>query len=190
MADQLATPEDLAVLHERDDLDLSKATMLAEIGTAVVQAAAGRIPQRILQVVDDTFELRTYPGQEIVLPQGRVTAVSAIRLDGVALTFGSDLKRFGSTLWRRCGWTVCSEPSTLDGIYTHGYVSGHQRLQLARFTVIGLVRGVVENAGGATQVRIDDYSAMYDAMSARMEASPFLQRSLQRAYGNNTSGTI
>jgi hypothetical protein len=102
MADQLATPEDLASLLGRDDIDLYKATLLVEMGTAIVQEAAGG--QRIVQVVDDEIELQGTTDAYLTLPQIPVINVTSVILDGVALTAGVDYKKVGNRLWRRTGW--------------------------------------------------------------------------------------
>jgi hypothetical protein len=102
MADQLATPEDLASLLERDDIDRYKATVLVETATAIVQEAAGG--QRIVQVVDDTIEIIGTTESWLNLPQIPVTAVTSVTLDGTALTLGTDYKKFGNRLWSRTGW--------------------------------------------------------------------------------------
>lgn len=102
MADQLATPADLASILERDDIDLDKATTLVEIGTAIVQEAAGG--QRIVQVVDDLIEIMGSTDSWLSLPQIPVTAVSSVTLDGTLLTVGVDYKKVGNRLWSRTGW--------------------------------------------------------------------------------------
>jgi hypothetical protein len=188
MADQLASPEDLASLLERDDMDLYKATMLVECATAVVQEAAGG--QRIVQVVDDTAELLGTTASRLQLPQWPVTAVTSVLLDGVAVSEGTasgTWRRPGTSwLWRDTGWaTTAGEPSTVIVVYSHGLADDHQDRQFARNAVLGLLRGVFGNAEGATRVEIDDYAAAYDALTARMEASPHLQRALARKYGRS-----
>jgi hypothetical protein len=185
MADQLCAPEDLASLLEMD-LDAYKATMLVEAGTAVVQATVGRPPQRIVEVTDDEVTLMGTTAAWLHLPQRPVSAVSSVNIDDADddLVEGTDFKRFGSRLWRACGWAICwTEPSTVVVTYTHGYPEGDQGLQLARGAVIALIKGVYDNPTGATQVRIDDYSAAYAALSAQMDASPFLAANLRRQYG-------
>jgi hypothetical protein len=184
MADQLCAPEDLASLLEMD-LDAYKATMLVEAGTAVVQATAGQPPQRIVEVVDDEITLMGSTGSWLWLPQRPVSAVEAVTIDdGDELVEGTDFKRFGSRLWRACGWAACAyEPSTVGLTYTHGYPEGDQGLQLARGAVLALIRGAFDNPTGAIQVRIDDYSAGYAALSAQMDASPFLAAAIRRQYG-------
>lgn len=184
MADQLCAPEDLASILE-SDLDAYKAIMLVEAGTAVVQATTGRPPQRILEVVDDPFELMGTTAAWLHLPQRPVSEVTTVTIDGGDdLVEGTDFKRFGSRLWRACGWATCwTEPSTIAGVYTHGHPTGDQGLELGRSAVISLIRGVYDNPGGAQRVAIDDYSASFAAMSAQMDASPFLQAALRRQYG-------
>lgn len=188
MADQLATPEDLASLLERDDMDLYKATMLVECATAVVQEAAGG--QRIVEVEDDTAELLGTTAAWLDLPQLPVSDVTSVTLDGVAITEGTasgTWRRPGtSRLWRDTGWATCpGEPSSVIVVYSYGYDAEDQRRQFARNAVLGLLRGVFGNAEGATRVQIDDYAAAYDALTARMEASPHLQRALARKYGRS-----
>lgn len=190
MADQLATPGDLAALLERDDLDLYKATMLVECGTAVVQAIAG---QRIVEVEDDevTLDLDGYDGGLYLdLPESPVTAVSTVTIGATVVTdYTTQLRR--SRLWRADGWRSTllaypgSQPSTVTATYTHGYPAGHQRLQLARNAVLSLVSTVYGNPTGATREQIDDYAVAYEAISARMEAAPYLRQGLRRYYGRS-----
>jgi hypothetical protein len=192
MADQLATPEDLASLLERDDMDLYKATMLVECATAVVQEAAGG--QRIVEVLGDTVELLGTVGAALFLPQLPVTAITSVTLDGEAVAQGTTSgtwRRPGTSwLWRDLGWAaVAGEPSSVVVVYDHGFAAGDQRLQLARSATLGLLRGVFGNAEGATEIKIDDYAAAYDALSARMETSPHLRRALLRTYGR-TAGLV
>lgn len=181
MADQLCTPEDLASLLQKD-LDAYLATMLVECGTAVVQEAAGN--QRIVQVVDDPGEIMGTTDSWLQLPQLPVTAVSDVTIDGDALTLGTDYKRFGSRLWRSCGWAACwTEPSAITFVTTHGYAAGSQGLQFARSAVLSLIRTVYDNPTAYTREAIDDYSVAYDAMTAAMEANPNLRAALLRRYG-------
>lgn len=189
MADQLATPADLASLLQ-SDVDTSTATLLVELGTAVVQAAAG---QRIIQVVDDTVTLDLDDhdgGTWLTLPERPVTAVTAVAIGATALTspvgYTAQLSR--SRLWRSYGWrstliNYYNQPSTVTVTYTHGYPVGHQKLQLGRAAVLGIVKAAYSNPAGATRITIDDYTEAYDVISAAMDASPSLQGRLQRQYG-------
>jgi hypothetical protein len=201
MADQLATPEDLASFLQQD-LDLSTATLLVEVATAVVQQAAGG--QRIVQVVGDVCSILSTSDSWLDLPQIPVTAVTSVVLDGLTLTVDTDYKRFGNRLWNRYGWQnklgwvygwdwrpsyapfgtpwTGQEPSLSAVTYTHGYASGSQELQLGRGAVLALGRAYM-NPSGVTHEKIDDYMVAFDAMSAAMESTPHLKAALRRAYG-------
>lgn len=190
MADMLCEPEDLASLLEQD-LDAYKATMLVECATAVVQATCDQPPQRLIAVEDDEITLPAPYGWWLDLPQRPVTAVTSVELDGEALTVSTDYKLVGSRLWRSDGWLTVSatEPIEVTVTYDHGYPDGHQLLQLARAATLSLIKGVYGNPEGAVRVAIDDYSAAYEALSAQMDSSPFLAKSLQRQYGR-PAGTV
>ncbi|GAA0738762.1 hypothetical protein Drose_04195 [Dactylosporangium roseum] len=204
MADQLATPADLASLLQ-SDLDLSTATLLVEMATAVVQQAAGG--QRIIQVIGDVITLGGYSDSWLDLPQIPVTAVSSVVLDGATLTPGADYRLIGNRLWRRTGWQASlgypwdwqyapswpsarvppgypvQEPSTVVVTYTHGHAPGAQELQLARSAVLAIAKVGYANPSGAASEAIDDYSVSYDAMAGRMEAAPHLKAALAKKYG-------
>lgn len=189
MADQLATPTDLAVLLQ-SRLALATATLLVEIGTAVVQNAAG---QRIVQVVDDVQVLDVDEhdgGTWLYLPERPVTAISAVSIGATALAAGTDYTAQLSRgrIWRATGWrstliAYYDQPSTVTVTNTHGHPSGHWKLQFARSAVLGLIRSAYPNPGGASRITIDDYTEAYDRISAQMEASPNLRAALQRQYG-------
>jgi hypothetical protein len=187
MADQLATPTDLASLLEKD-LELYRATMFIECATAVVQETAGG--QRIVEVLDDTAELLGTTASWLDLPQLPVSAVTSVTLDGVAIAEGTGTgcwRRPGtSRLWRDKGWaTTPGEPSSVVVVNSHGYAAGRQELEFARSAVLGLLRSVYGNTTGASRIEIDDYAEAYEAMASRMEASPHLQRALVRKYGRS-----
>lgn len=183
MADQLATPEDLAALLQLDWDSLDPAqqaslTMLVEIGTAVVQAEVG---QRLVAVTDDSVTLLGTTDSWLDLPERPVTAVSSVAVDGTAV---GDYRLFGARLWRSCGWAPSPlEPSTVTVEYTHGYASDAQELQLARGAVLAVVRDWAANPTAATSLRIDDYAETYSAVTARLETTTHLRAALRRQYG-------
>jgi hypothetical protein len=192
-ADQLATPQDLASLVQRDWASLTAAqqataTLIVEICTAVVQAAADG--QRIVEVAGDTATLTGTTESWLRLPQIPVSAVASVTLDGEALTAGAagsggtTYRLRGDRLWRGDGWqTYCGEPSEVVVVYTHGYASGAQRLQLGRGAVLGLGRGLFVNADGVLREQIDDYAVAYEAASEALDASPILRAALRWEYG-------
>jgi len=183
MADQLATPEDLAALLQLDWDSLDPAqqaslTMLVEIGTAVVQAEVG---QRLVAVTDDSVTLLGTTDSWLDLPERPVTAVSSVAVDGTAV---GDYRLFGARLWRSCGWAPSPlEPSTVTVAYSHGYASDAQELQLARGAVLAVVRDWAANPTAATSLRIDDYAETYSALAARLETTTHLRAALRRQYG-------
>lgn len=193
MADQLATPSDLASALQ-SDLDLSTATLWVEIGTAIVQEAAGG--QRILEVASDSFSILGTTDSWLDLPQIPVTAVASVVMDGITLTagtagaVGTTYRRHGNRLWRTDGWqTYVGEPSVITGINTHGYAAGHQKLQLARGGVLALCQLAYSNPSMASRESIDDYTVVYEAMQAAMDASPFLAAALKKTYGRRAGLT-
>lgn len=186
MADQIATPDDLASFLQQD-LDASTANLLLNCATAVVQEAAG---QRIVQVVNDPLTVMGTTDSWLALPQIPVTAVASVTLDGVTLTAsaaGVDAgayRRHGSRLWRTNGWqTYTGEPSTVVVTCTHGYQAGDYRLQLAVAHALALCAPFYDNPSGASSVKIDDYAATYAAMQAAMQAAPGGRAALRKAYG-------
>jgi len=193
MADQLATPADLASLLQQD-VDTATATLLLECATAVVQEAAGG--QRLLEVVGDTANLTGLTDSWLDLPQIPVTAVISVTLDGVAVAAGTPgsggltYRRRGNRLWRGGGWqTYCGEPSDVVVVHTHGYAVGAQQLQLARSSVLSLAKPYYPNPSGASSESIDDYSVTYAAMSAQMEATPIVKAALRKTYGRRAGFT-
>lgn len=187
MADQLCTAEDLASALQ-SDLDTATATLWIEVGTAVVQAASDG--QRIIEVVDDEVEIIGLTDSWLSLPQIPVTDVASVTLDGTALTAvapggsRSGYRRHGNRLWRTDGWqTYCGEPSLVVPVYTHGHPAGHQKLQLGRGAVLSIAKTAYDNPGGVASEKIDDYAVVYAEMQAAMDASPSLQRALQKQYG-------
>ncbi len=185
MADQLTTSGDLALIMQLASVDTATATLLIEVGTAIVQAAAGG--QRIVGVTGDTFTLIGTTDSWLDLPQIPVSAVSSITIDGTTVTAGTDAddyKRIGNRLWRTNGWqTYCDIPSIVTGTYSHGYAAGRQELQLGRGSVLSIIRGAYDNPSGVLRESIDDYTVAYEEMSAQMEAAPHLKAAIRRQYG-------
>lgn len=191
MADQLATPEDLAALLQQN-LDRATAELLIQCATAVVQNAAGG--QRILEVVDDvaTIYLDNYDNSLwLTLPQRPVTEVSSVSIGATLVTDWSPQYN-RNRIYRPDGWRSTliaypDQPSAVTVTYTHGYPDGDQRLQLARSAVLTFAAQGYTNPSAATREQIDDYAVQYSDMSARMEASPTLVKALRQAYGRSGS---
>ncbi len=186
MADQLATPEDLASLLQ-EDLDRATAELLIECATAVVQRAAGG--QRILLVEDD--EITIYLDEHddpywLTLPQRPVVEVSQVLVGATAVTDWSPQYN-RSRIYRLSGWRYSSYGlSTPVGVtitYSHGLDPTDQRIQLARSAVLAFAAQGYTNPTGAQREQIDDYAIQFAAMTTQMEASPSLARSLRQQYG-------
>lgn len=184
MADLLATPVDLAAALQRD-VDTASATLALEVATAVVQAAAG---QRIVRVVDDPEVV--YGGTDRVLvPKERpIVSVASVTYNGSLLTQGTasgTWRLAADGIWRDLGWTECAwEPSPgTTVVYTHGYASGDQKLQLARGVTLSIARGLFTNPDGVTREQIDDYAVAYDQAASAMDAQPSLAARLRKQYG-------
>lgn len=186
MADRLCTTTDLANLLGIPD-DPTRMGVIVEAGTAVVQNACG---QRIVQVVDDTQVLDidpTHTDQYLYLPERPVTAVGTVKVGTLTVVDHTPQLRRGR-IWRAYGWRSSTlpdyrQPSTVTVTYTHGLASDDQRIQFARASVLGLIRGVYGNPTGATQLAIDDYRASYDRLAAELEVSKPLRDALRRQYG-------
>jgi len=181
MADQLATPGDLAALLQRDDLDVYTATMLIEMATGLIQDVAG---QRILQVTDtaviDVMDWSVW----LDLPQKPIVSVATILLDGTAIT---DWAIRGQRLFRRVGWqTTWLLPAQAKVTYTHGLATGSQYLQVARLMCLSLAQIGYGNPNPAVSSEaIDDYKVTYAEALARMTEgfTDFMQERIRNAYG-------
>lgn len=179
MADMFATPEDLAALLQRSDLDTFTATMLIELATAQVQRVCGG--QRIVEVTDTAAIDVTGLSPWLELPQRPIRTVSSVVLDGTPIT---DWQLTNQKLWRRVGWmTTWVQPSQALVTYTHGYEVGSQYLQLARQSVLSLASVGYGNPGQVTGESIDDYKVTYAEASSRMEVTPYMADALRMAYG-------
>jgi hypothetical protein len=115
-----ATPAELASYLQRD-LDTSTATLVLTIASDLFAERANtrfeaNSTTYSVASVDGTANYRLY------LPHTPVTAVSAVRINGVAIT---DYTRIGSVLYRSIGFGYCRAfpPDLIEVDYTHGYAS-------------------------------------------------------------------
>lgn len=182
-ADMLATKEDLASLMQDNAMDCSTAELLVELATGEVQGAT---LQTLILVEDDELAMMGTTDAWLILPERPVVEIAELTIDGgSALVEGTDYKRFGSRLWRRYGWASCwTEPSSIAGVYSHGWEVGHRKLQPARAGVLALAKQAYGNPTGLQSEAIDDYRAQWTiAIAAAAEAAPHLMQSLRRRYG-------
>lgn len=184
MADQLASPEDLASAVQAD-VDASSATLAIEAATAVVQAACGG--RRIVRVVDDSEEVWGTSDRILRLGNAPIVSITSVTYNGSALTLGTasgTYRRAKYGLWRDCGWIeYCNEPLPTTVVYTHGYADGDQALELGRAICLSLARGLFENPSGVVREQIDDYQVAYSETAAALEARPGIRNLLRKQYG-------
>jgi hypothetical protein len=185
MADQLATPQDLASLMQLTYASLTAAqqatmSMLVELATSKVQRAAGG--QRIVDVTDtavvdvtDAYDLY------LPLPQLPVRSVTLVKLDGATIT---DWYVREQKLWRASGWMASwSPPSQATVTYAHGYATGSQWLQLARGASLSLAQMGYGNPTAVSSEAIDDYKVSYADADARMQLTESMRQAIADAYG-------
>lgn len=188
MADQLATPQELASILQLDYASLSAAQqatmlMLVELATSKVQRAAGG--QRIVDITDtaiidvDPWEYFNY----LKLPQLPVRSVSAVLINGVAIT---DWQLSKQQLWRTIGWNASvSEPTQVTVTYAHGYLTGSQWLQFGKDCTLALGKLGWGNPGGAVSEAIDDYKVTFAEADARMQMTEPMRQAIESAYGTS-----
>lgn len=194
MADMLVTLEELAS-YLQEDVDTATATLAIEIATGLVQAATS---QRLIYVADDPFTLYVDEydtSQWLELPQLPVTAFGTIAIGPTAVSdVTADLSR--GRLFRRTGWRSVAlypwnQPSTVTGIYSHGYQPGDRLLQLARSVCLAIAAAAYGNPTGATREQIDDYAIQYtEAATARLDAMPATVAALRRVYGRGPRSAL
>lgn len=185
MADQLATPQQLANLLQLTWADLSAdqqatLTMLVELATAKVQDACGQrlVDAESTAVIDvEMWECDRY----LPLPQRPVRSVESVEIDGEACT---DYLLRSQQLWRLYGWNVnSSAPTQVTVAFTHGYLDGDQALQPAVNDTLVLARMGWGNPSGVTGESLDDYRVTYAEADARMQVTPPMRDALIAAYG-------
>jgi hypothetical protein len=151
-----ASPSELASYLQKD-VDTATATLVLTIASDLF---ANRANTRFesnsvtysVPSVDGTANYRVY------LPHTPVIAVSAVRINGTAIT---DYSRIGNVLYRLIGFGFCwaFPPDLIEVDYTHGYT-----------TVPDEVKGaVLETAAQAYEIpaaaviaeSIDDYAVKY-----------------------------
>ena len=134
-----------------------------DVASAVVRDAAGSP----ISQTTGTVKLEGFAAQWLRLPGQPVSAVSAVSIDGTAVT---DYKLRSGALWRESGWKPTSEPSEVSVTYTHGLATVPADIvdlvcRLAVQALVALRAGGAEAAAAArpvTSERIGDYAVTYD----------------------------
>jgi hypothetical protein len=138
---QFATAEELGSFLGRrfDPQERGAAELHLRTASAVIQAAAAQVFELVL---DDEIDLRYQRGPDLHLPERPVLAVSAVTVDGAAVTdyivTGSAVSWIGSGLVGVRGFSpelfgVRSWTPAIKVTYSHGYAIGRAaRTQPAR----------------------------------------------------------
>ena len=146
MASLVTTTELIVWLDIADDtFPTDRATLLVNSASAAVRAHCG------WNITSETVTGEVLDGSaqyDLWLQTLWLTAVASVAEDGVTLTHEDHYT------WRRSGRLVrvgqkwSGEPKIVTTTYTHGYPTGHPRLELARAVCLQAAGRVVGNPGG------------------------------------------
>lgn len=130
--------------------------LLASVSAAVREAAGVTISS-----TTSTVTVTGSTDRWLRLPGGPVTAVSAVEIDGVAVT---DYKLRDGMLWRASGWSGPCEPADIDVTYTQGY--DPVPADIVRLVCLLTAAGITQDADGygtrgMAYTSVDDYREGY-----------------------------
>jgi hypothetical protein len=194
---QFATAEELGSFLGRrfDPQERGAAELHLRTASAVIQAAAAQVFELVL---DDEIDLRYQRGPDLHLPERPVLAVSAVTVDGAAVTdyivTGSAVSWIGSGLVGVRGFSpelfgVRSWTPAIKVTYSHGYAIdalpepnplGARMLPEEIKTVcLALAARSMTNPTAAAAETMGGYAVTHGAVSA-LELLPAEERILQR----------
>jgi hypothetical protein len=147
-----ATPTELAGRLEKD-LDTYTATQALTLASAEFSAAA----DTWFSSTSVTWTASSYGCTELELPYYPVTAVSAVRVNGVTVT-GWSLRN--GTLYRSAGfgYRYSWPPDVIDVDLTHGYTSVPDDVKRA---VLDMAAADYDNPTKVASEQVDDYRITY-----------------------------
>lgn len=149
-----ATPSDLASYLQKD-LDTATATLVLTLASAEFTKSS----RTVFAATTATYTTTGRPATTLTLPFRPVTAVSAIRINGVTLAV--DYTLVGSTLYRAAGFgQYWLPPDSLEVDLTYGYTTVPDDVRAA---VLESAAAAYENPSGVRQETIDDYSVSYSS---------------------------
>lgn len=162
--DPLATVADIearGVTVDASETDIVEVYL--DVASTIVREAAGSP----ISETAGTVVLEGSADQWLRLPGLPVTAVSAVEIDGTAVT---DYRLRSNALWRAAGWLATCEPSAVEVTYTHGLATVPVDIvdlvcRLAVQALVAFRSGGAEAAATArpvTSERIGDYAVTYD----------------------------
>lgn len=138
-----ATPADLASWIQ-SDVDTATATLLLASSSAAIRGHCGwNITEETVtgDVIDGSG------GWDLWLPTKNLTAVASVSENGVALTDPADYTWYrNGRLTRSSRWT--SKAKGVLATYTHGYATGHVKLDLAKSVCLASAARFMNNPSG------------------------------------------
>lgn len=187
----LATVADLTVRGlaiAPDELEVVDCYL--DVVSAAVREAAGSP----ISETTSTITIEGEPEQRLRLPGQPVTAVSAVKLDGRAIT---DWRLRSGALWRHGGWSPGCEPSEVEITQTHGLPTVPSDIVdlVCRFVASALVayRSAPDGSGLAAEdiraERIGDYSVTYGSsgLMTEVELPDYLRNRLAARFGGGAA---
>lgn len=191
--DPLATVDDLTVRGL--DIDASEEAVVAvylDVASTAVREAAGTP----ISETTSTVVLEGEPGPWLRLPGLPVSEVSAVVLDGAAVT---DWRLRSQMLWRAAGWSACDGPSEVQVTQTHGLaVVPADIVDLVCRAVAAALNAYRSQDGGTglaadkevVSERLGDWSVTYasDGRITEMELTQYWRERLAARFGGSVTG--
>lgn len=154
----LATGEELAAFRQPAETPLDKAAVAVAIASGIVRAYCG---WRI-DFARESFTVDGNPTRLLVVPTLRLTDVSAVTVDGVALVDGTDFTWSGSgLLWTTSAWTGPARSVVVD--VEHGYDPVPDEV---RGVVLAVAARSLVSPSGETRLSTGPFSVAYGATGA------------------------
>jgi hypothetical protein len=163
------------------------AVMLAA-ASAVVRAAC---QSPVLETTSTVTLWATDDDRYLDLPGKPVTAVSAVSVDGAAVT---DHKLVHGRLWRLCGWSWCGTPVEVGVTLTHGFatVPADVKALVVDLAIAGL-DAAAEGAHAPNKIaeKIDDYAVTWatgaEAVATAMELPTATRLAFRKRFGGGVA---
>lgn len=176
--DPLATESDLPASVDVSDLTLVR-QKLAAASDAVRDAAGSPI-----SLATSTVKVGAPSGQWLQLPAQPVRSVSAVSIDGVAVT---DWALIDGALYRAAGWSCL--PAVVEITFTSGFdpVPADVIDLVCQFAIAGLLTANDGARTGLAYESIDDYRVGYqqggEATASAMEVPARTRQMLRSRFG-------
>ena len=164
------TPTELIVWLDipADTFPTDRATLLVNSASAAIRGHCGwNITEETVtgDVIDGSG------GWDLWLPTKHLTAVASIVENGVTLTDPDNY------VWRRNGQLIrsgrwSSKAKAVTATYTHGYPTGHVKLELARSVCLTIAARLVNNPGGLRSYTVGGVSETYAGDADGMTVVP------------------